>query len=165
MRPRALPGGNWLQPVPNSRSSPGRRLPAARRGCPEPDRGGQRPQCQVGRHLLRNRLTAAETWSSPPGQSPPGGRTTPSPSLPAGRARPLTSCQLAGAPAAHPAPGALRARPPLTLRPSGPTPRRPPGLRSAAAGVAVGGARPGRGRARCPRAGRTKPNRASRRPI
>lgn len=145
-RPRALPGGNWLQPVPNSRSSGGKATP--RRALPVPGAqprrpappapGGEAPAPDSPRGR-RDRVLSAPLKPSRPPHSP---RARPCPRGARGRSPP------AGSPALSPPtrpPGALRARPPLTLRPSSQTPRQPPGLRFAAAGVAGGGA--GRGEA------------------
>lgn len=112
--PRAPPGSNWIQPVPNpglpqkGYASPPRAFP----GLPAP-RGSRRSRrlgarFQVERHLLQNRPPAAGSRPSPPSQAPSGPAHALSPSLPEGRAVPLTSAELAGTPAAHPAP----ARPP-----------------------------------------------------
>ena len=82
---------------------------------PEPNpRGSQRSQLlearfQAGRHLLGNRPPATGVRSSLPSQTPSRPMHTPSPSLPKGRMVPLTSSELAGVPAAHPAHGTGRA--------------------------------------------------------
>lgn len=141
---------NWIEPVPNSGSSPGRLLLASQCGLPEPN--PPLPALLAAGSSFPGREAPAP--ESPSGQKEPilsaqpntlpGPRTNPPPTplhqphlCPRGRsppARSLASLQRTRHPVLP------RARPPLTLRRSRPSPQRPPGLRSSAAGVGVGGA-------------------------
>lgn len=149
VRSEGLSRSNWIGPVPNSRASPESRPLASRCGFLTRAAPGA-PSCwELGSRWGGTcsgiaRPPAVGSRSSPPSRAPWGPAHAPSPSPPG--ARGATHLQeLADVSAANPEPGALRARLPLTLRRSRPSPRRPPGLRSPAAGVGVGGAAGGRG--------------------
>lgn len=97
---------------------------------------------QVGRHLLR--IALGRKGADPPRPARPlGASAPPGHPCPGGARCHSPRASSPASPRATQHPGALRARPPLTLRRSGPSPQRPPGLRFPAAGV--GGA--GRGKA------------------
>jgi len=149
--PRALQGSNWIEPVPNSGSSPGRLLLACWCQFPEPD--APFPALLAARSLFPGR-------EAPAPESPSGQRQrilsqsnqTPSPasepSLPRPRAPylcprgsrgPLTSSQIPGVPAAHRAHGRLRRASAADLASISPE-------SSAAAGSPLPGSRGRRGR-------------------